>query len=137
MQEQLGDFTRNFSKYFFTEEYCSNFFWNVCFQGFFYCPIDKRSFLQAEFVQNGLLTEFDDIVEHVAVFHENYFICSSLPHLNIQDLYSYLVGTTAMGAQSSQRQADSIPVSQIASLFKCSQYKNAGFLKRFYDNKPV
>ena len=82
-QEQLCDFTRNFSKYFFTEEYCQNFFWNVCFQGFFYCPIDKRSFLQAEFVQNGLLTEFDDFVEHCAVFHENYFICSSLPHLNI------------------------------------------------------
>jgi len=52
-------------------------------------------------VQNGLLTEFDDFVEHAAVFHENYFICSSLPHLNIQDLYSYLVGTTSMGATSS------------------------------------
>ena len=83
MQEQLADYTRSFEKYFFTEEYCNNFFWNVCFQGFFYCPIDKRSFLQSEFVQNGLLTEFDDFVEHVAVFHENYFICSSLPHLNI------------------------------------------------------
>ena len=80
-QEQLADFTRNFSKYFFTDEYCPNFFWNICFQGFFYCPIDKRSFLQAEFVQNGLLLEFEGIVEHAAVFHENYFICSSLPHL--------------------------------------------------------
>lgn len=50
MSEQLTDYTRNFAKYFFTEEYCTNFFWNVCFQGFFYCPIDKRSFLQAEFV---------------------------------------------------------------------------------------
>ena len=29
--EQLSDFTRQFSKYFFTEEYCTNFFWNVCF----------------------------------------------------------------------------------------------------------
>lgn len=35
-----------------------------------------------------------------------------------------------MGAQSSQRQADALPVSQIASLFKCSQYKNPGVLKR-------
>ena len=66
-QEQLADFTRNFSKYFFTDEYCPNFFWNICFQ--------------AEFVQNGLLLEFEGIVEHAAVFHENYFICSSLPHL--------------------------------------------------------
>ena len=45
MGEQLSDFTMSFQKYFFTEEYCDNFFWNVCFQGFFYCPIDKRSFL--------------------------------------------------------------------------------------------
>ncbi len=31
MSDQLSDFTRNFAKYFFTEEYCTNFFWNVCF----------------------------------------------------------------------------------------------------------
>lgn len=30
-EEQLADFTRNFSKYFFTEEYAKNFFWNICF----------------------------------------------------------------------------------------------------------
>lgn len=30
-QEQLADFTRSFHKYFFTDEYCPNFFWNICF----------------------------------------------------------------------------------------------------------
>lgn len=86
-------------------------------------------------MQNGLLTEFEDLVEHAAIFHENYFICSSLPHLNIQELYSYLVGTTSQGAHNSQKQADSIPVSQIASLFKCSQYKNPGTVRRYTDEE--
>jgi hypothetical protein len=84
--------------------------------------------LQAEFVQNGLLLEFEGIVEHAAVFHENYFICSSLPHLQIQDLYSYLIGTTAMGASANRDTP--IPVNSIGSLFKCLQYKNTGSLKR-------
>jgi hypothetical protein len=81
------------------------------------------------------LTEFEDLVEHAAIFHENYFICSSLPHLNIQELYSYLVGTTSQGAQNSQKQADSIPASQIAALFKCSQYKNPGTVRRYTDEE--
>ena len=49
-RDQLTDFTLNFSKYYFVKDYTSNFFWNLCYQGFFYCPIDKKSFLQAQFV---------------------------------------------------------------------------------------
>ena len=78
----MSDFTTNFSKYFFTREYAKNFFWTVCFQGFFYCPVDKKSFLQAQFVQNELLMEFGDM-QHCAIFHENYFLSSSLPHLSM------------------------------------------------------
>mmetsp|Transcript_22147 Transcript_22147/g.25942 ORF Transcript_22147/g.25942 Transcript_22147/m.25942 type:complete len:106 (-) Transcript_22147:1130-1447(-) len=101
-RDQLTDFTRNFSKYFFVKDFTSNFFWNLSYQGFFYCPIDKKSFLQAQFVQNAILMDFEDQVEHCAIFHENYFICSSLPHLNMQVLYSYLVGvqTSASSGQS-------------------------------------
>ena len=91
-RDQMTDFTRNFQKYFFTKDYISNFFWSLSFQGIFYCPIDKKSFLQAQFVQNAILMDFDDQVQHCAIFHENYFICSSLPHLNLQPLYSYLIG---------------------------------------------
>ena len=43
-------------------------------------------------MQNAILMDFEDQVQHCAIFHENYFICSSLPHLNIQVLYSYLIG---------------------------------------------
>jgi len=41
------------------------------------------------------LMDFESSIEHCAIFHENYFICSSLPHLNLQHLYSYLVGTSS------------------------------------------
>jgi len=44
-RDQMTDFTSNFIKYFFNQEYSPNYFWNLCFQGFFYCPIDKNSFL--------------------------------------------------------------------------------------------
>ena len=59
-RDQLTDFTRNFSKYFFVKDFTANFFWNLCYQGFFYCPIDKKSFLQAQFVQNAILMDFED-----------------------------------------------------------------------------
>jgi len=40
-----------------------------------------------------------------------------------------------MCAQNSQRQADALPVQQIASLFKCSQYKNSGSVKKVSQDK--
>lgn len=101
-REQMHDFTRNFSKYFFSREITQNYFWDLCFPGFYYCLLDKKSFLQAEFVQNGLLMDFEDSIDHCAVFHENYFICSSMPHLNIQTLYSYLIGTSSSPSQTTE-----------------------------------
>jgi hypothetical protein len=44
-QAILNDFTSNFNKYFFTKEYAKNLMWNLCFEGFFYCPIDRKTFL--------------------------------------------------------------------------------------------
>jgi len=41
----LGDFTKQFEDHFFAREYERNFFWNLEFQGLFYCPIDKKQFL--------------------------------------------------------------------------------------------
>lgn len=41
----LEDFTRNFEFHFFSREFERNFFWNLEFQGLFYCPIDKKQFL--------------------------------------------------------------------------------------------
>lgn len=38
------------------------------------------------------MTEFSDDVEHVLVFHDEYYISSTLPHEEIQPLYAYLVG---------------------------------------------
>jgi hypothetical protein len=45
-QQILGDFTKQFEYHFFSREYERNFFWNLEFQGLFYCPIDKKQFLQ-------------------------------------------------------------------------------------------
>jgi hypothetical protein len=41
----LEDFTKNFEYHFFAREYERNFFWNLEFQGLFYCPIEKKQFL--------------------------------------------------------------------------------------------
>ena len=87
-RDQLTDFTRNFQKYFFNKDYINNFFWNLCFQGIFYCPIDKKSFLQAQFVQNGLLMDFDDQVQHAAIFHENYLNNVVIP--NMENAVGYI-----------------------------------------------
>ena len=88
----LEDFTKSFDTYFFTKEYEKNFFWNLSFQGFFYCPIEKKSFLQTQLLVNSLLIEFSQDIQHVCVFHEEFYISSTLSHDLIQPLYSYLVG---------------------------------------------
>lgn len=41
----MDDFTQNFNKYFFSKEYVKNLMWNLCFNGFFYCPIDRKTYL--------------------------------------------------------------------------------------------
>ena len=43
----MEDFTLTFDSYFFSKEYEKNFFWNIEFQGLFYCPIEKKSFLSS------------------------------------------------------------------------------------------
>lgn len=62
------NFTHNFNKYFFAKEYSRNLMWNLCFNGFFYCPIDRKTFLQAQYLQNGIFMEFEEQVKHVALF---------------------------------------------------------------------
>jgi len=41
---------------------------------------------------NSLLIDYSEDVEHVLVFHDEFYISSSLSHEDIQPLYSYLVG---------------------------------------------
>jgi len=83
----LEDFTKSFEGYFFSKEFEKNFFWNIQFQGLFYCPIEKKSFLSTQLFVNSLLLEFENHLEHVMLFHEEYFVSSTLPHDQIQILY--------------------------------------------------
>jgi len=96
-QSILLDFTQNFNKYFFTREYNRNLMWNLCFPGFFYCPIDRKTFLQAQYLQNGIFMEFEQEssepgLAHILLFHDEFFISSTMSNENSQLLYSYLVG---------------------------------------------
>ena len=134
-RDQMTDFTRNFQKYFFTKDYISNFFWSLSFQGIFYCPIDKKSFLQAQFVQNAILMDFDDQVQHCAIFHENYFICSSLPHLNLQPLYSYLIGIQDQTAYAAPESVNNPGHTPLQLLLKVLQFKNTGQMTRVHANQ--
>lgn len=84
----------------------------------FYCPIEKKSFLQAEFLKNGLAMEFPEI-EHCGVFYDEYYITSTLNMTQVQPLYSYLVGCNE--AHKNDRK------------IKIFQYKNIGPLKRCKD----
>ena len=52
--------------------------WNLCFNGFFYCPIDRKTYLQAQYLQNGIFMEFEDSVQHISLFHDEFFISSSM-----------------------------------------------------------
>jgi len=92
LQKIMTDFTHNFNKYFFSRDYVPNLMWNLCFPGFFYCPIDRKTFLQAKYLQNGIFMEFEKQVKHLAIFHDEFFISSTLDNANSQTLYAYLVG---------------------------------------------
>lgn len=91
-QAIMDDFTQNFNKYFFSKEYVKNLMWNLCFNGFFYCPIDRKTYLQAQYLQNGIFMEFEDSVKHISLFHDEFFISSSMDNKSVRTLYSYLVG---------------------------------------------
>jgi len=56
--EIVEDFTQTFEYHFFSREFERNFFWNLEFQGLFYCPIDKKQFLQTQLLVNSILIEF-------------------------------------------------------------------------------
>jgi hypothetical protein len=88
----MDDFTHNFNRYFFSREYVKNLMWNLCFPGFFYCPIDRKTFLQGKYLQNGIFMEFENEVKHMAIFHEEFYVSSTLDNASSQTLYSYLVG---------------------------------------------
>ena len=73
--------------------------WNLCFPGFFYCPIDRKTFLQAQYLQNGIFMEFENNrsatkagMAHIMLFHDEFFISSTMSNENSQLLYGYLVG---------------------------------------------
>jgi hypothetical protein len=77
-QAVVDDFTHNFNRYFFDKEYVHNLMWNLCFPGFFYCPVDRKTFLQAKYLQNGIFMEFEKVVKHVSVFHDEFFVSSTM-----------------------------------------------------------
>lgn len=43
-------------------------------------------------MQNGIFMEFESEVKHLAIFHEEFYISSTLDNKNSQTLYSYLIG---------------------------------------------
>ena len=91
-------------------------------------------------------------MEHCAIFHENFFICSSLPHLNIQVLYSYLIGIQVAGPSISSGQPGPLNAlagssaadgsgnggfsAALANLIKVTQFKNTAQLTRVQPNQP-
>lgn len=91
-EQVLDDFTKNFEYHFFTREFEKNFFWNLSLQGLFYCPIEKKQFLQTQLLVNSILQEYQQEVQHVLVLHEEFYISSTLPHEEIKTLYSYITG---------------------------------------------
>jgi hypothetical protein len=88
----VEDFTKNFDSYFFKAEFERNFFWNLSFQGLFYCPIERKSFLQTQLLVNSLMMEYSEDIQHTLVFHDEFYISSSISHEQAAPIYSYLIG---------------------------------------------
>ena len=79
--------------------------------------------------------DFDDQVQHCAIFHENYFICSSLPHLNLQPLYSYLIGIQDQTAYTTPESVSNPGHTPLQLLLKVLQFKNTGQMTRVHANQ--
>lgn len=101
LQIVLGDFTKNFEKYFFNAE-CSksgpasnlkigSLFFNLCvYRGFYFCPLDCKSYLYATKCLNTLMLEFP--ICKMAVFYEEFFLFSDLPQDQVEIMHTYLFG---------------------------------------------
>ena len=58
------------------------------FDGFFYCPMDKRAYLQTQFFVNLLITQVPDI-RHVLITYEGNLVSTTLQHDHALILYKY------------------------------------------------
>lgn len=81
LKELLSDYTAAFLCEFGVEE--------DPFSGFYYCPLDRKSFLLVQFLVNQILTERAE-VKHIMVLFEGHYVSSSLPHAHSCLLYRYL-----------------------------------------------
>lgn len=80
LRRVLTDFTQVFLLEFMEE--------GADFEGFYYCPLDKKAFLLVQFLLNQVTTQRESVL-HTLVFFDGYFVSSSLPHEATLTLYSY------------------------------------------------
>lgn len=109
----LNDFTRNFDKHFFNEDWCklnfslcwpfslgvSNF--NSCtFRGYYIWPLDQKTYMYAMKSINTLMQEFP--IQKIMVFYEEYFLYSDLPQDQVEVIHTYLFGVNIQRRDGAQ-----------------------------------
>ena len=57
----VDDFTRQWDKHYFSKEYSRNLFYNINFSGFFFCPMEKKTFLLSQLLMNSVLEKFGQL----------------------------------------------------------------------------
>ena len=87
----LKDFFLNYAKEYVNTTAIDFFPWN--FNGFCYCPIDKKNFMRTQLFLNRIKEKFP-FVKHSLLLYSNYMIFNDLPLPTAKILYTYLTGVT-------------------------------------------
>ncbi len=93
----LTDFFLRYASEFINTPALDFFPWN--FNGFCYCPIDKKIFLRTQLYLNRIKEKFP-FVKHTMLLYYNYMIFHDLPVHFAKLLHSYITGVTEKRART-------------------------------------
>jgi len=87
----LKDFFVTYAKEYVNSNTIDYFPWN--FNGFCYCPIDKKNFMRTQLFLNRIKEKFT-FVKYTLLLYSNYMIFNDMPSAYAKVLYTYLTGVT-------------------------------------------
>ena len=90
----MNDYTLQFDKYFFLNEWGRTYFNNCSYRGFCILPLDSKLHLYVQKHVSKIKFELP-MIEHMVVFYKEYLMHSDIPQEEVEVLYSYIIGSSS------------------------------------------
>lgn len=91
LQQVLNEYSMQFDKHFFHNDWGRTYFNNCVYRGFSICPLDSKLHLYVQKYINSIKIENPGI-SHVVAFYKDLHLYSDIPHEAVELLYTYVIG---------------------------------------------